>query len=356
MNASKFTTWTFVIFLLFSAILVVHLLFGFLNPVIMSMVIVSIFKPIHISFKKAFRNREYFAATLSTALVILGVLIPLSIFLVALAQQGLLLIQALQKLTSSSEVGKWAASLRELIENLNSYLVGFNVGISTETILSFATTISQAIVRWIYGGVGFFATNILSLVLNFLLTVALVFVFFVSGTAAKEFVMDLIPLPSNEKERLSLRFRELSLAIFVGNGSISLLEGLLGGLSFLVLGVSGALVWGVIMAITAFLPVIGASIVVIPATIYFLVGGKFISAIIFFAFNTVQLSILETFVKPKLIGTKSQMHAVLVFLSIIAGVQIYGVFGLFYGPLLVTLFLALAEIYKEHYRDNLLKY
>jgi predicted PurR-regulated permease PerM len=65
--------------------------------------------------------------------------------------------------------------------------------------------------------------------------------------------------------------------------------------------------------------------------------------------------ILEAYAKPRLIGTKSQMHGLLVFLSIIAGVQVYGVFGLFYGPLLVTIFLSLSEIYKDHYREELLK-
>lgn len=355
MIISRFSTWTFVICLLLSLVLVVHLLFGFITPVVMAIVIVSIFNPIYLRLLKFFGHRDYLAAAISTLLVFLGVMIPLSAFLIALVQQGLALFQTTQFLTSSANIASWVTSLKSYLEMLADYLSSFGINISADHILKLATSFSQALSTRIYESIGLIATNILSLSLNFVLTVALVFVFFVSGKAVKHFVVDLIPLPDDEKERLVKRFRELSMAVFVGNGLISLLEGVLGGLSFLVFGISGALIWGVVMVITAFLPVVGAAIVVIPAAIYLFLMGQTWQAIVFLCFNTVQLVVLETFVKPRVIGTKSQMHAALVFMSILAGIQIYGIFGLFYGPLLVTLFLALAEIYKEHYRDRLLK-
>jgi predicted PurR-regulated permease PerM len=202
---------------------------------------------------------------------------------------------------------------------------------------------------------GLIASNLLSLVFNFLLTIPLVFVFFISGRAAKNFIMELIPIPDEEKERLIKRFKELSSAIFIGNGLISISEGILGGLSFLACGLKGALIGGVLISITAFLPLIGAYVVILPVTIFLLLNNNPLAAVLFLLFNTIQVFILDMLVKPRLIGTKSQMHAALVFMSILAGVQIYGVIGLFYGPLLVTIFLTLAEIYKEHYREGLLK-
>lgn len=355
MAISRFSLWTFVVFLLMSLVLVIHLLFGFITPVIMATVIVSIFRPLYLKLLKALGNRDYLAAGIATMMVFLGVLIPLAGFFLLLAQQGLVLFRLTERLTSSTDLSYWMSSLKSYLEMLNAYLATFNLSISPERILKAATSFTQAMGAWFYDNIRVIASNVLTLSVNFILTVALVFVFFVSGSATKSFIMDLVPLPNDEKERLVKRFRELALAVFVGNGLISLLEGLLGGLSFWAFGIYGALMWGVVMAITSFLPVVGATIVVIPAAIYLFLIDQTWAAIAFLAFNTIQLTLLESLVKPRVIGTKSQMHAALVFMSILAGIQIYGFFGLFYGPLLVTIFLALAEIYKEHYQARLLK-
>ncbi len=355
MNTSKFIIWTFVLFLLLSMILVVHLLFGFITPVIMAVVIVSIFSPTHSKMLMLVKGRQYLAASISTALVFLCVMVPISLFIFALLQQALAIYQATQKLNDSGSLALWLASLKGHLVWWQDYLGAFGIQIAPERILNFATNLSKALGQRFYDSIGFIATNLLALSLSFFLTVALVFVFFVSGRDAKNYIMDLIPIPLDEKERLAKRLQELSSAVFVGNGLISIIEGLIGGLSFYTFNVPGALLWGVAMALAAFLPLVGASIVVIPAAIYLFLVEETWKAVVFLSINLGQLIILETLVKPRLIGTKSQMHSVLVFLSALAGVQVYGVFGLFYGPLLVTVFLSLVEIYKEHYRELLVK-
>lgn len=353
MNSSRFSMWTFIVLLLCSLVLVIHLLFGFITPVVLALVIVSIFKPLYVWLLKIFKQRDYLAAGVATLVISLGVLVPIVAFGIVFAHQGVMLFQKTEQLTSP-DITTWMTSLKSYLQILQSTLAKYNINISTQRILSFTSTLAEGLSSWFYNSIGIIASNVFALIINSILMVALVFVFFVSGGVAKNFVMDLVPLPHDEKERVIKRFRELSFAVFVGNGTISLFEGLLGGISFFVFGISGALIWGVAMAVTSFLPMIGAFIIVIPATIYLFLVGNTWAAILFFAFNTTHLMILEAVVKPRLIGTKSQMHAVLVFLSVFAGVQIYGTFGLFYGPLAVTLFLTLAGIYKEHYRERLL--
>lgn len=356
MISSRFTTWTFLVLFLMSSVLVIHLLFGFLTPVVMATVIVSIFHPLYQRLLHRLGQREYLTAGIATVLVLLGVLIPLTGLFLLLIQQGIALFRLTEKFTSETDLSYWMTSLKSYLEIFNGYLAKFGLRISPERILKAASSFTQAVGSWFYANFRSIATNVLSLSVNFILMVALVFVFFVSGGATKRFVMELVPLPIEEKEHITKRFRELALAVFVGNGLISVLEGVLGGLSFWAFGLYGGLMWGVIITITSFLPLVGASIVIIPAAIYLFLIDQTWQAISFICFNVIQLTLLETLVKPRLIGTKSQMHAALVFMAILAGMQIYGVLGLFYGPLLVTVFLALAEIYKEHYRDRLLKY
>lgn len=355
MTIAKFTTWTFVLLLIISLLLVVHLLKGFIAPVILALVIVSIFGPVYRRLLAWCGERHYLAASLATAAVCLGVLIPITLFMISLVQQILVLYQASQELNHGNGFREWLSTLTRHLEGLRSYVAELGINISPQKIVNFGLRVLQSIGNTVYNSVGLVAANVIAIVFNFVLMVALVFVFFASGRTAKTFVMDLVPIPHDEKERLIKRFKEISSAVFLGNGLISALEGLIGGLTLYAFGVSGALIWGVIMAIAAFLPLVGASVVIVPATIYLLLIDDIWQAIVFVSINTVQVAILESYVKPRLIGTKSQMHGLLVFLSLIAGVQVYGVLGLFLGPLLVTMFLSLAEIYKDHYRAYLLK-
>lgn len=113
MTTSKFIIWTFVIFLLLSLGLVVHLLFGFITPVLMAIVIVSIFSPIHTRLIRFCKGREYLAASISTSLVFLCVMVPISLFIFALLQQALAIYQATQKLTDAGGIALWLASLKD---------------------------------------------------------------------------------------------------------------------------------------------------------------------------------------------------------------------------------------------------
>jgi predicted PurR-regulated permease PerM len=354
MHKSRFTILTFVALLLLSLILLVHLLFAYISPAVLALVVVSLTQPIHQKILFFCKGRDYLAASVSTLLVLLCILIPLVLFFISLIEQSLGLYYLTQRLNSSEHISRWLASLNSLLLSLNKILSSYGIAVAPDKIIDFATNLSQALGLHLYSTFAFIAANLLSLCLTFFLTVAFIFIFFVSGKALKSYIVDLIPLPNGEKERLVKRLQELSSAIFVGNGLISLLEGLIGGTLFLIFDISGALIWGAVMAAAAFLPLVGATIVVVPAAIYLFLVGKTWSAILFASLNLCQLIVLDTLIKPKVIGTKSQMHAVLVFLSIISGVQIYGALGLFYGPLVVTIFLTLAEIYKEQYRNLLL--
>lgn len=354
MTTSRFSTWTFLSCLIISLILVAHLLFGFLTPIAIALVIVSLFEPIHKRLWQVFSGREYLVAGLATLLVVLLVLVPLAVFVLALVQQGLGILALMENMPSDT-LSNMIESLKHNVDIINGYLRHFNITISSSRLQSILSNLLHQAGLWFYNSMGLIAANLLSLIFGFLLTIALVFVFFVSGRAIKTFMMELIPIPDEEKERLVKRFRELASAVFIGNGLISLSEGCLGGMALWLCGVNGALLGGVLISIAAFLPLIGASVVVVPATLWLILNDNHVMAGLFLLFNSIQIFMLEMILKPRLIGTKSQMHAALVFMSIIAGVQIYGAIGLFYGPLLVTIFLTLAEIYKEHYRESLLK-
>jgi predicted PurR-regulated permease PerM len=100
----------------------------------------------------------------------------------------------------------------------------------------------------------------------------------------------------------------------------------------------------------AFLPIIGASVIFVPATIILLLQGYGGMAIAYLVYNMVYSSFIEYLAKPRLIGQGMHMNSLLVFIGIIGGIKLFGILGIIYGPLIITIFITLAEIYRLEYK------
>jgi predicted PurR-regulated permease PerM len=139
-------------------------------------------------------------------------------------------------------------------------------------------------------------------------------------------------------------------AILVGNGLAGVVQGALGGAMFALFGLRSPFLWGLIMAFLAFLPILGIGLVFIPAAIFLFLKGRIGAAIFFIVFYVLVSGGIEYLLKPKLVGSRVQMHTLLVFLAIMGGLKLFGVLGIIYGPLVVTGFLTLTDIYYANYR------
>jgi predicted PurR-regulated permease PerM len=113
------------------------------------------------------------------------------------------------------------------------------------------------------------------------------------------------------------------------------------------------MLWGVIMGLLAFLPIVGIGVVFLPATVILFLMGRYGAAVFFIVFYIVITLLIEYLFKPRIVGKRVQMHTMLVFLSIIGGLKLFGILGIIYGPLVVTAFLTLADIYQHHYQASI---
>ena len=153
----------------------------------------------------------------------------------------------------------------------------------------------------------------------------------------------------SDSPRIPKKFEEIATAVLKGNGICGLIQGLLGGALFSIMGISSPILWGCIMAVLAFLPIFGIGLVMVPAAFLLVVNERMAAGIFLLCFYLVLSFSVEYLVKPKLVGNQVQMHTLLVFLSIIGGLSVYGILGIIYGPLIVTGFLTLSDIYLKKY-------
>jgi predicted PurR-regulated permease PerM len=192
--------------------------------------------------------------------------------------------------------------------------------------------------------------NIFSFFINFFFMLLIIFYLLIDSQRLASFIVGLSPLPDDQDEKLIRKFKDMAGAILIGNGLGGIIQGTLGGAVFAFFGFRSPFLWGVIMGLMAFLPIVGIGAVFLPAAIYLFLQGRIESGIFFIVFYVVLSGGIEYFFKPKLVGKRVQMHTLLVFLSIIGGLKLFGILGIIYGPLVVTAFLTLTDIYESSYQ------
>ncbi len=355
MNNSRFTIYVFLLTFLISLLLVLQLLWTFITPVVLALVMVSIFHPVYRFMLRVFRGVKSLAAGLTTLLIVLCVMIPFGFFIASLSQQALSFYEQSRGTNLFGNLFANLSSTHPVIAHLHDLAISIGINVPAEKLAQEITGLVQSFGLFVYDTLTAVASNALLIGVYFLVTMVIVLTLFISGGELKRYFMELMPLARDEKELLMRRFGAIARAVFVGNGIIALGEGVLGGLGMYWFGFEQGLFWGVVIALCAFVPVVGPTLVFIPAFGVLLLDGNITLGFGYLAYNLTYYAIFELLVKPQFIGGQSQMHAALVFLSVLAGVKVFGPLGIFYGPLVVTMFMAMTDIYKQHYRPLLFK-
>ena len=190
-------------------------------------------------------------------------------------------------------------------------------------------------------------SGFVSAIIFLVIMVFATFYFLQHGREFKETLLETIPLKKAYKHRIYDRLKQTINAVVGGNISTALLQGFFGGVIFALLGLPLPLFWGLIMAILAFIPAVGAALIWIPAAIILFIQGSIVKAIILIIFSVVVLRYVDNFLNPKSIGNKIKLSSFAIFLGVLGGLQVFGILGLFFGPIILALFTTTVQIYRE---------
>jgi predicted PurR-regulated permease PerM len=331
------------------------LLWPFISVIILAIVVTGVFIPV---YKLLNRKLNPTIASLLTCVLIFFVLfLPLSFFVGILANEAWdLYLTARDALQSKPIMGLLERS--DIFEKINQFLAKFKIEITGEQLNRAIAEIGRVVGLFLYEQARSITANVLKFIVNFFFMLLIIFfmlliIFYllIDSNRLVAFIVKLSPLPEDQDQKLIQKFKDIATAILLGNGLGGLIQGTLGGIVFAVFGLQSPFVWGVIMALLAFLPILGIGGVFVPAAIFLFLQGRIGAGIFFLVFYIVLSSSIEYFFKPKLVGKRVRMHTLIVFLSIIGGLKLFGILGIIYGPLVVTAFLTLAEIYQASYQQ-----
>ena len=335
----------FLLLFLISILLLGRLLWPFLSILVLSYLLTGIFRPIYSFFNK--KMSAPLASLLTCTLIIILVFVPLAFFVGALSQEA----YSLYQWGKEAKLGTIIQELQsgEVLTRIQQYLSGFGLRLQPESISNTLSDLAKELGLFLYNQASSWAANIMQFLFQFILMILVIFFLLIDQDKLVEFCLRLSPLPDDQERRLIHKFEEITSAVLIGNGICGLIQGVLGGLAFAIFELGPPVLWGGIMAILAFLPIFGIGLVLIPTSIILFIKGSIATAIFILIFYMVLSFSIEYLLKPKMVGEQVKMHTLLVFLAIIGGLNVFGFLGIIYGPLIVTAFLTLADIYQASY-------
>lgn len=335
-----------------SLISIAYLFSGFWTDIVLALVFSALARGPYLRLLRAV-GRPYVAATIVSLAIVVLVALPTTYLVITLSDEASTAIEITRHEVSLDRLDALLFGDGWLAERIRSFSTRSGIEITPKSIRDFIASAAGAIATVVYSGANQILANVLSGLFHFMILIAAVFYLLVDGPRFERFVFKLSPLPESHEQLLLAKFGHVGRAILFGNGIGSAIQGILGGIAMTAVGLPSPVLWGVVMTIFAFLPVVGVSVVVIPATTYLFLTGAYAEAIGFMTFCGIMALVVENVVKTRLMGSHIQMHDMLIFLSVIGGIAVFGVLGILYGPLLVTLFLTLAELYETAYKDRI---
>ena len=180
-----------------------------------------------------------------------------------------------------------------------------------------------------------------------ILTFLILFFVFRDGRAAVENVTAMLPLSTVQAGHLLSGIRDSIVANLYGILAVGFAQGLLTGLACEVLRVPSALLLGLAAAVCSLVPIVGTMLVWLPAAIYLMATGHLWKGIILVLWGTLVVGTIDNIIRPLVIGSKVELHPLLLLFALLGGLQVFGFIGLFIGPVVIAVIAALTNILRE---------
>jgi predicted PurR-regulated permease PerM len=330
--------------LLAATLIALYLCWAMLQPFIevllWAVVLVIVFYPVHKRIE-ARMNGSGWSAVVSTLLVIVTILVPLTLITYAVVRELTGFAQGLQG-NVESLLDPDSPTTGRYLRWLGQY-VDIEQWRSQEFIVERLRLLSSQIASRTLGFVG----GLLGVVVEVFFVIFTMYYLFRDGDRLRAALRFSLPLEGAKASEIIERTREVISASVYGVLVIATIQGALGGLIFFALGLPSPLLWGVVMMFFSMIPMAGAFIVWVPAAIYLLLTGSYVKAVVLIAFGALAIGSVDNFLRPKLVGERTRLHELLIFFSVLGGLQVFGVLGLVLGPAVVAITLALLDIVRQ---------
>jgi len=297
-----------------------------------------VFLPLHNRILRYVRSNSV-AAGLTTAVIVLFILVPSILLSMKLLAEATNLYSYLSQQWSS------AGGLRTLSDRL--FRLAENAGISDERLRGEIATRASELGSWAVGMVGWAARGVPQQSMTAALIFFILFFFLRDRQTLRAAVSDLLPLPPGRFEELAAIVHKSIVNNVYGMFAVGVTQGILTALGFWVTGLPAPLLWGVVAMIFSFVPLVGPILVWLPGALVLALYADWGKAIVLFLWGAVLVSGADYLIRPRFAGVGEDVNRLLVLLAFFGGVKAFGIIGIFVGPVMLSLIIALLRILRE---------
>jgi predicted PurR-regulated permease PerM len=343
----KRVTVIFLVVLTVLALIVCYIIARpFLGSIISAAVIAIVFFPVHAEIAKRIRQPSL-AALFSVVLVFVIILVPAVLVGAAVVREAQELYDLLS--VESSESGGWTAYLLNLIEKPKNW-IGRYVDVSTVDFRELLRSGADKVRTPLLQGGGRIFGNVISFIVNFVITLFVLFFLFREGRQVRRRVAAVVPLTVEQTEKLFSEIQNAIIATVYGGLAVAIAQGTLTGIAFWVLGLPSPFVWGLLTGLLSLVPMVGSGAVWAPAAVILILSGHWGKGIAMLAFGGV-ISTVDNVVRPYVMSGKVRLHTLLLFFAVLGGIQAFGLLGLFIGPVALAVTSALLGMLRDEARE-----
>ncbi|MGB5276809.1 MAG: AI-2E family transporter [Gammaproteobacteria bacterium] len=328
------------------------LFFSMIHQFLMAIFLAGLFsalaRPVYRRLKMTFKGHRHLASVTTLLLMSIVVLIPLMLLIAVVVAQAIDVGQS---------VTPWIKQTIEQPDRISAYLQHLpfydQLVPYREVILEKAGKVVGTISKWIVGGLSqatLGTANFLFMSFVFLYTM---YFFQMDGKKLIRKILYYLPLNSDDENLMLEKFTSVTRATIKGTLLIGILQGGLAGGAFAVAGIDNAVFWGTVMAVLSIIPSVGSALVWIPASIVLFVEGSIANGVGLLLFCGVVVGSLDNVLRPMLVGKDTKMHELMIFFGTLGGIMMFGIAGIFIGPLIASLFVTIWELYGLAFSDYL---
>ncbi|MFA5134561.1 MAG: AI-2E family transporter [Patescibacteria group bacterium] len=332
--------------------IVAYLSFLVLKPyfsaIVLAFLAVLFFKPVYSYFVRCFKGRTKIASSVSVVIIVFAVLIPIVLI------GGLTANQILQFRSDigSSDMKINYGTIADYGNRAVSIIPGIDYQLSGDGIRGFVERGAKAIGTFFLERLPDIGSGAFNAVTWIIIFIILTYSLFPLHGKLLEFVARVSPLEDRIDTVYVTRVIEMSKSMVRGTFLIAVVQGIVAGLLLAITGVPYVLFWTLLMIFLSVIPMVGYGFVMIPIAIVTLLTGGIWQGIVLILGSVLIVGNIDNFLRPRLVSKKAELHPALIILGVIGGLQVFGVLGFIYGPVIMILLVTTFEMYLKYFRAS----
>jgi predicted PurR-regulated permease PerM len=319
------------------------------QPLAWALLLGSLLAPLNLRLVNRLGGRKQLASSITLLAAVLLFILPVAGIAGAVAAQAAQLLHRLEPrmhdMTQqglSLDLGRHLPALREPLAWIDA-----NTPISLAELQGWLLEGSKRLLESLVSSGGTFVMGALGTAVSFMLMLFVLFFVLRDGPALAQKMVRMLPIEEQRRARLGQHLTDVTRAVFLGIGLTAIVQGLLVGIGFRIAGLPSPLVFGVIAALVALIPMVGAALVWVPGVLFLAARGEYGYAIFLAAWGAVVVGLVDNFLRPMLISGRADVPTLAVFVGVMGGLAAFGFIGLFVGPIVLGLLVALFRYESE---------